>query len=257
MKKAFRPLHLWLLKQSVRPLSTLPMPPATSKTAKVMMKVAFMSIDTAGAVGLVLMPSSSKAPEVKNWHAGDATLKRGLDSLQRRWQSHAGPSNFIPALQSRPSGSASPGIMPNEDFEHSENIASPSSSSHSTASQEMSAPPQNGIGPPDNAPQESSQDQRNAAADKEASSASTSPHQVYMANATLDKNLQSLQRRWDSQRNRCAQDCGLHIQSRAPEAVLHDGAAFGLGCRILQHVDHHHRLTFRREMLTPRERQSV
>ncbi|KAK9834590.1 hypothetical protein WJX74_005366 [Apatococcus lobatus] len=127
---------------------------------------------------------------------GDVTLKRGLESLERCWQSHAGPSNLIPSLQARRSGSGCLDLPVEPAATNNTACTSPQLYSQGD-------PPkccQTAAGDPDRCPEQEHSDGQSSS--QAASAVAASPSRLFMGNATLDKNLQSLQRRWDSQKSR-------------------------------------------------------
>ncbi len=156
-----------------------------------------------------LMPASQQVSEVLVLRpAGNATLQRGFDSLEQHWQSHAGPSNFVPALQPRSPSSAAPSnIHATKSNQDSSGMASgtpdPSCSNpqDDPASKDIDAQPHRVS--PSNV-HKSGEDLQSAAAGTGISTNDATPQQLPVANATLDKNLLSLQRRWDSQKRRWA-----------------------------------------------------
>lgn len=136
--------------------------------------------------GLLLLLSH----ELRAVDTGDATLKRGFDSLERCWQSHAGPSNLIPSLPAEP------------DFLTNAFVGTPPQllTSSNTAIQPGLAAACSVDRPPGKDGFESAPDQ----APGQQGAAVAPVSRLCMGNATLDRNLQSLQRRWDSQKSRSA-----------------------------------------------------
>ena len=133
--------------------------------------------------------------------AGDVTLKRGLESLERCWQSHAGPSNLVPSLQPRSSASGCLDLPPGSSCatSHDASILGEMPISDDTANQQAQSATESARSSPGQAGLQSAGDQ---ASGQESAAFAASPNRLFMGNATLDRNLQSLQRRWDSQQSR-------------------------------------------------------
>ena len=144
---------------------------------------------------------------------GDATLNRGLKSLERCWQSHAGPSRLIPSLQPRRSSSGSLDLPAEPDTLTNDFVSTPSQlpTNSAPAKQPGLSAARRIDKPPGKEGFESAPDQTSG----QQGAAAAPVSRLCMGNATLDRNLQSLQRRWESQKSRLVCSSPLHLRMRA------------------------------------------
>lgn len=136
--------------------------------------------------------------DLKAVGTGDATLNRGLESLERCWQSHAGPSLLIPSLQPRRSGSGSLDLPAELDTLTNDLVTTPAQLPISSAPAS-----QPGLSAAPGLDRHLSKEGSAQASGQQGAAVAPVSH-LCMGNATLDRNLQSLQRRWESQKSRCA-----------------------------------------------------